>query len=567
MDRLLGTDYATIVTPFTGGTPYGTSAQYSERYEAIQREIQKLTAASSLETSVDWKVVRKNSIDLLSKDSKDLSVACFLTVALFLESGYSGARDGLDIVRAFVGDHWVGIFPPVERAVRRANDLRWLVERLAPLVEDRKPKPDEVAHLGPMLEAATALGELSRSLLLEKAPGFGELIGSLRNHAAQTTSPAAASGTSPASPSGAPDTTGKPTSMNAESVEQGAREASTSPSEQVSAAHQPAPPSRPPAPPTPSPMAIAAGASAADVRSQIETMIKPLRDADPLSPVPYRLLRALKWDGVAGPSTEGKTRIPGPRATDLTAIQALLDAGNWSGLLDRSENFFKAGNVWLLDLQRFSVLCLENLDPRGADGPAAEAIKQATREVVQRIPALVACTYSDGLAFASDETKSWLNEISTTEGLKIGGMGASSGGQETPGLPAFDIERATQLLRKKRLTEGMEVLQRGIETAAGPRARFRARLDAATACLNANQATWARPMLEALQREAGALTFDSWEPAWAIQLYQLLAICYGRLAKSSKGEERRGYSTLFTEIMDVLCRLDMQAAAAIDEAI
>ena len=38
MDRLLGTDYATIVTPFTGGTPYGTSAQYSERYEAIQRE-------------------------------------------------------------------------------------------------------------------------------------------------------------------------------------------------------------------------------------------------------------------------------------------------------------------------------------------------------------------------------------------------------------------------------------------------------------------------------------------------------------------------------------------------
>ena len=74
-------------------------------------------------------------------------------------------------------------------------------------------------------------------------------------------------------------------------------------------------------------------------------------------------------------------------------------------------------------------------------------------------------------------------------------------------------------------------------------------------------------MLESLQREADTLTFESWETGWAIELYQLMAICYGRLAKAAKGDEQQTFTALLNTIQDALLRLDMQAAAAVQEEI
>ena len=46
-----------------------------------------------------------------------------------------------------------------------------------------------------------------------------------------------------------------------------------------------------------------------------------------------------------------------------------------------------------------------------------------------------------------------------------------------------------------------------------------------------------------------------------------MAICYGRLSKSSTGHSQERYSKAFDEAKDALLRLDMQAAAAVDEAL
>jgi type VI secretion system protein VasJ len=297
----------------------------------------------------------------------------------------------------------------------------------------------------------------------------------------------------------------------------------------------------------------------------MEAIIKPLRDADPLSPVPYRFLRILKWDVVSGPSTAGETRIPGPRATEINQLQPLVDAANWSGLLDRSENMFKAGHIWLLDLQRYTALSLERLDPRGAESPAAEAVKEATRELLKRNAVLVDCSYAGGVPFASDETRAWLAEISDVEDFKVRLTRPEPDDNTEAAFEPGDLDEAIELLRKKKLNEGMEILQRGIKRTTDQRSQFRARLDAARACLDANQAAWARPMLEGLQRDADTLTFNDWERSWAVELYQLLAVCYGRLAKASKGDEQQSFTAVLNEIRDTLCGLDMQAAAAVQE--
>ena len=563
MDRILGAGFDVITSPFEGDSPYGENVQYGERYEAIQREIRKLTAASSKETSVDWKAIRNLSVELLSQESKDLSVACFLTVALFLEDGYGGARDGLEIVRTFVADHWEGIFP--QREVRRANDLRWLVDRFAPLVETQDVKPTDCENLESLVEHTTALGDRCRELLREKAPGFGELISALKARAdeARKLTPPASVAESAAPPADGAEVGAEPPGESVRSDE-GAQDAP--PPVQQEGVEEPTP-APPPSRPARSllEVSIEDGASASEIRAQLEGAVKPLRDIDPLSPAPYKILRILKWDGVSGPVAAGETRIPAPRPNELTQLQTMLQAANWSGLVDLSENTFKAGHIWLLDLQRFTTLGLENLDTKGALSPAAAAVKEATSEVLKRNPALVDCLYPGGIPFASDETRAWLTEISSSGDSKVRLARTAEGDEETAAFAPGDLEHAIDLLRTKRLTEGMEVLQRGIERPTDRRSQFRARLDAARACLDANQASWARPMLEALHREADALTFDVWEPARAIELYSLLAICYGRLAKATKGDEQQSFSAMLGEIQDTLCRLDMQAAAAIQE--
>lgn len=552
MERVLGAEFDVIIAPFEGDSPLGENVQYGDRYEAIQNEIRKLTAASSKEISVDWKVIRNQSIELLSQESKDLSVACFMTVALFLEDGYGGARDGLEIVRIFVSDHWGGIFPP--REVRRANDLRWLVDRLAPLVENRDVTPPESEHLEPMVEHATALGDQCRDLLREKAPGFGELISALKaraDEAKKLIQPASEAESATASADGA-DTSGESALSD-------------------DGAQDPRPPTQQEAAPAPSPsrsaqVSVKEGASASDIRAQLEGVVKPLRDSDPLSPVPYKILRVLKWDGVPGPATPGETRIPGPRPNDLNSLQTMLQAGNWSGLLNASENMFKAGHIWLLDLQHYTTLCLEHLDPNGAMSPAAATVKEATGEVLKRNPALTNCLYVGGVPFASDEARAWLTEISTAADSTVRLARTAESEEESAAFEPGDLDHAAELLRTKQIQEGMEVLQRGIERAPDQRSQFRARLEAARACLDGNQASWARRTLEKLHRMADdPLIFDDWERAWAIELYQLLAICYGRLAKAAKGSEQQNFSSMLGEIQDTLCNLDMQAAAAIQE--
>ena len=555
--RVLGPHFNAIVTPFEGKAPYGTDVQYGDRYEAIQREIQKLTAASSKETSVDWKEVRRLSIELLTEESKNLSVACFLTVALFLQDGYAGCRDGLDIVRTLVADHWEGVFPPAKRTLRRANDLRWLIERLAPLVRDREPKPEEWQHLGPVAETALTLGELSRERLLDKDPGFGELITALKARAEEA--PPVGRETVPEqSEAAAPVTGEQPTDTEIpEAPTPEASPAEPTPEKVLQAPHPPA-----------APVTIGEGASASSIRGHIEQMLKALRDSDPLSPVPYRILRILKWDDVPGPSTTGDTQIPPPRPNDLAPIPIMLGKGNWSGLLDKSEGLFKAGHIWLLDLQRYTTLSLEHLDPRGSESPAAAAVRNATRELLQRNSKLIDCTFAGGLPFASDETRAWLAEIAAEGGPRLSAARSLQTDGGSSGIDAADIERAVQLLRQKaKLSEGIEILQLGITSATGKRSRFRASLDAATAYLDARQEQWARRILETLQRESESLNFREWERDWAVELYQLLAICYGRLAATTAGEEKQSYATMFSKVQDTLSSMDMQAAAAVEESL
>ena len=563
MAYVLGGDFDRCIALFPAPAPFGEDIRYDPLYEGLRVEFDKLTSGAS-QTGIDWKSVRKSSLELLSTKSKDLTVATYLTLALFYMEGYGGLADGLDLILRYVGDGWDGIFPL--RPKPRAGAIQMLSERLNLYIGARAPEPAEAALAAAVRERLESL----QKLVAERMPdavSFGSLNQTLREQLEAAPAPAAAAQESGAA---APDAASLAT------------EAATP--------YVPPPPAAAAATP-----ALAANAGAEEVADRIRTLIPALRQAAPLSPVPYRLLRSLKWDALSAPPpldaasvSPGTTRIPPPRTQQKLALEGLFAAGHWAELLRASEAAFQeaTGTFWL-DLQRYTAAALVGLDREAGKRPAAAVEEEVTR-LLARFDTLPTLFFADRKVptpgkpselmvertpFASDTTRQWL------DGLQA----AASGGEAAPPmvLPAAraaadageptlspaDARKVQELLAKQQAGAAFDLLQASIDRAPNLRGRFRARLAAARLCLQANQAGWARSLLEELLRESEVVSFEDWEPETAVDLYQLLALCYARPAKRGGPQDAEAAREQLETLRKKLFRLDLRAAAALEEAL
>lgn len=553
MTHVLGADFERCLDRFAGDSPFGEDAKYDSTFMDLKAEILKLTAMSSKEGKIDWKACKAWSVAILSHKSKDLTVAGYLALALLIVDGYAGLSDGLEIVHKYVREDWEGIYPPAARLKGRVLGLEWLVTRLSPLVEERPATAEEWPLLPRLKELAQGIGEVARERCQGDAPSFADLIGAISTRMTDPDSPAT------------------PASREARD-EQPVEDPTPAPGP-VAPASAAEPAARlPVAPPAARAAEVAAAASAADLKDQVRAAAAALRSAEPGSPVPLRLLRVVKWDGLAGPPpadpATGRTRVAPPRAQQRTSVEGLYQAGQWPELLGASEGAFgePTGTFWL-DLQRYSAVALDGLDPAGGSRAAA-AVRSEAAAFVARFPGLAALQFADGSPFASDATRQWLDEQCRPAEVVLALPASSSGGgSEGSVLTEAEIVQARELFEKKKSAFALDILQRGIERSPNARSTFRTRLAAARVCLQAEQTTWARTLLEELVREMGAFSFDRWEPETAVEVLQLLAVGYARLMKDRKTENRDGLRDEIETIKAKLFRLDMRAAAAVDELV
>jgi type VI secretion system protein VasJ len=318
---------------------------------------------------------------------------------------------------------------------------------------------------------------------------------------------------------------------------------------------------------------VTSGTGVGEIKAAALPVVHAIRQADPMNPTSYRVLRCLKWDDAPGAPpadpTSGKTRVPAPRAQARTAIEGLLSSGNWAGLLEAAEGAFaEPSGTWWLDLQRYTVVAIENLD--STRGPkAAEFVKGEIARFLERVGNISGLLFGDGSPMASEATKQWLAEIESGGGGGGGGfvMMSSSAGGGVGDVKVFDpaeLEEAKTHFAKKRLAQALDILQRGIERAQGSRAKFRARLIAGRTCLEAEQEDWARTLLEESLRDMETFTFERWEQELAVETYQLLANALARVAKERK-DLRDSLRVEIDKIKSKLFRLDMRAAAMVDD--
>jgi len=553
MPHVLGDDLARCRDRFPADAPFGPFGEDLKEDPAfldLRAEIEKLTTHSTVE--VDWKAIKKSSLEILTARSKDLSVAGYLVLALFQLHGYGGLADGVEILSKYLAEDWEGILPLRPRG--RASAVQWLFIRLPPFVEAR---PLESADV-PLLPAVQEQLKAFQRVVYERMPdsvSFQELNEAIATHVEATASARPAA----------------PPPQNAQTDERETRVA-----------------------PPPPALAETAPSGADEITDRIRMLIPPLRQADPFSPVPYRLLRALKWDTVAAPpvvdpnaANPGTTRVPAPRGQQQVALEGLFAAGSWGDLLRTSEAAFQeaSGTFWL-DLQRYTVAALEGLDPK-AGARAVNAIKEDLGHFLKQFPTLPTLFFVDRLTprttsqgtpekervpFASDATRLWLDTLAiATEPAAVPMFlpppaRAAEAGSE-PALSPADARAVQEMLTKQQLGAAFEILQSAVERAGSLRARFRTRLAAARICLQANQAAWARSLLEELLRESETFGFEDWEPETAADLYQLLALCYARPAKKGGPADIEAARVQLETLRRKLFRLDMRAAAVLEEAL
>ncbi|QHP68022.1 hypothetical protein EI171_12425 [Bradyrhizobium sp. LCT2] len=161
--------------PFPGPVPAGNHIREAVEFRWIEAEGRRMDSDGP--TAADWRKVSTLSLNILTKQSKDILVACWAAYALFRVEGYEGLAIGLSILRGMVVTHWEGLFPPLRQEGARVGALDWLVGHLGPAVSKSVPT---AADSSAVVAANDALDDLARQLtgklvngqlVLEGAPG------------------------------------------------------------------------------------------------------------------------------------------------------------------------------------------------------------------------------------------------------------------------------------------------------------------------------------------------------------------------------------------------------------
>jgi type VI secretion system protein ImpA len=126
-----------LLAPIPGDSPSGQSVRFAGPYDAIadaRRADDNLNQGEWKRDAkvADWATVKKLAIEALATRSKDLQIAAWLAEALVKLHGFSGLRDGLELLIGLHRRFWETFFPEVEEGDLEARmwKIEWLNERL-----------------------------------------------------------------------------------------------------------------------------------------------------------------------------------------------------------------------------------------------------------------------------------------------------------------------------------------------------------------------------------------------------------------------------------------------------
>lgn len=481
--------------PISESQPAGSEARDSAEFERVQDEIAKLSSLSG-DSIVNWAELIAPCETILTRQSKDLLIACYLAGSLLETEGPAGLAGGLGVVADLLQTYWETLFPPLKRLRARRNALQWLIERI-----DQKAATtawQEQPIDGDVLDAILDRLRAIDSTLQQKddeAPSLRPLLATLGEL-----------------PRAAP--------VNAEPAPATASAAPSAPPERAAAAPAPTAVSAA-ATPAAAPLdgALAAEQAAALLGQRVCELAGWYQGIDLANPASYRLGRIALWSAIdALPAQrDGRTHIPAPQAQTVDILKRLEAGGGVAEIVRFCENQLGIHPFWL-DLNRVAGAALAL---GGAPLAAARAaLEEETARFVDRLPGLRELNFSNGQPFADPATLNWLG------GLR-GAAGAPERGAATDEAASVAVGEARALAAAGQQQAAATRIQQEIAGAGSAQKRFALRLQlyALLAAQDAQPrlAPFARILLADLDR----FNLAEWDPPLALSglrlAYRLLA--------------------------------------------
>ena len=589
-----------LLNPIPGENPSGQSLRYDPVYDKIrearraEEELQLSAEASRSDVwalpvkKADSVLVIKLATEALSKRTKDLQIAAWLTEALLAQERITGFTQGLILLRGLMEHFWDSLYPEVEDGdiEMRAGPIEWLGSRLdvqvrrVPLtrnkldwfrfqesrrvgyekdaqgneaktaarqtaIEEKKCTAEEfddavkatgeayyrqmTTDLAAAVEAVQALEALSDEKFGRTAPNFANLkkaLEDLQDVVREYWKPEEENPPEPRMEEAQPEEA----AADLPTADGGA-----TPRRRTAASTEPA--------------------NAEDAMRRIADLARYLRLANPSSPVPYLLLRGLRWGELrANGSSLAASLLESPSSEARQTLKNLAAEGQWDELLAQAEAAMgqPCGRGWL-DLQRYTVRACENLSHEAA----AAAVRGELRSLLSNYPDLLCASLSDDTPAASNETQAWIKEnilpspaaplaAQVLAPPSAGSTVAASGSNDSTGPDAW--ERAQHAAQSGRVQEAIELLSREIAQERSGRARFMRKVQLAELCLSVKHEAIAYPILEELAEEMERRKLEEWEESATLaQTLALLFRCMGKLGYDDAARQK---------IYQKICRLD-----------
>lgn len=553
-----------LLNPIEGPNPSGANLRYDPIYDKIKEARREEVQPPPGMTEQDRKVSDNNQViklttDLLTKKTKDLQLAAWLTEALLKQRGFGGLKDGLVLCCGLVEKFWDTLYPEIEDgdAESRGAPLGFIGVKLdiplklVPVVEKAKYglldhqqsrevgyedqiKGDEAKKkraalikegklapelfdkafeetpkkfyaqaekdLDACLENLNRLKKICDEKFGEDGPAFGPL-----QKAAE------------ASRHLIHGFLQKKREKEPDPVEEVPAAEAAAGADGVAGAAAGAGPVR-----TGILITVESSSEPADRVESIKKVAEAaayLRRREPQSPASYLMLRGLRWGELrAAIEQADPTKLEAPPTELRRHLKKLLLDKKYEELLDAAEGAMAlpCSRAWL-DMQRFVVEACEAL---GSGYEAvARAIRSELKALVTDIPQLLDATLMDETPAANAETRAWLVTLSaapaaaapSTDGAAAKAPSSNGLGSHWPGQPTDAYVSAMQALREGQERKAFEILQQDIARRRSGRERFRRRMQLVELCASTNKANVAQPILDDLAAAIENHKLDDWE--------------------------------------------------------
>jgi type VI secretion system protein ImpA len=593
-----------LLNPIPGDNPGGANLRYAPAYDQI-REARREDDDSEqgvwqrqLKTA-DWPLVVKLASEALVKKSKDLQIAAWLTEAAIHREGFAGLKQGLDLLLGLLTNFWDAVYPEIEDddLEMRATPLNWVASQLdlplrrVPLtreghdwfrykeslsipaeqdaanddtkqqlrrraIEDGKLTSEEwgtafdatpreyyndlANQIQQSRDSLAALEALCNERFGDDAPSFLTMRGTLEEVGNTVRILLLKKG-------------GPIQAEAAEEFEE--EEAEAVPAAVADMAQATAAAASPARAPRMKSTHSADPENAEDAALRVAVVARWFRTQDARNPVPFLLLRALRWGELrANPYDLDWRMLEAPSTEVRQNIKRLSQEGEHQQLLDAAEEVMTtpSGRAWL-DLQRFVLGACDSL---GYDA-VSRALRSEIKALLADYPQLLEASLNDDTQAANAQTREMfqpapppppppLEQTDEPEMVHVNG--------DTPAPD--DEELIREAIRTGRTNDAVELVSQRLTQETTGRARFQRKTQLAMVCMASGHEAVAYPILRELAGEIAERHLEAWEsPALIAHTLSLFYSCLARV-NAPADERQRVYADI--------CRLDPKRALELE---